>query len=92
MGDQYGSQTLGKIVIDFSQKYMSIYLCEGDGTVKDCDHFKFPFRLEVKDVRHETRDCFDFFYDYCNETVNGDELQEDGEGGADSEEHTGDAK
>jgi hypothetical protein len=28
MGDQYGSQTLGKIVIDFSQKYIDKTLAE----------------------------------------------------------------
>jgi hypothetical protein len=60
---------LGKIVVDFSQKYISVYLCEGDGTVKDGDHFRWPYRLDVKDARQETRDCFDWFYDFCNDTV-----------------------
>jgi hypothetical protein len=54
--------------------------------VKDADHFKWPFRLEVKEARQEVRDTFDFFYDYCNESINGleDELQDEGEGAADS--------
>lgn len=79
-----GDPVLGKIVVDFSQKYVSVYLCEGDGTVKDADHFKWHYRLDAKEARQETRDCFDWFYDFCNDTVNGlaDELQEgDGEGG-----------
>jgi hypothetical protein len=77
---------LGKIVVDFSQKYISVYLCEGDGTVKDGDHFRWPYRLDVKDARQEVKDCFDWFYDFCNDTVNGlsDELQDGGGGGADS--------
>ena len=77
---------LGKIVVDFSQKYISVYLCEGDGTVKDGDHFRWPYRLDVKEARQETRDCFDWFYDFCNDTVNGlaDELQDEGDGAADS--------
>lgn len=61
---------LGKVVIDFSQKYISIYLCEGDGTIKDADHFRWPARLEVKDTRQETRDCYHWLYDWANRTVN----------------------
>ena len=77
---------VGKVVIDFSRKYVSIYLCEGDGTIKDFDHFRYPFRLEYKEARQETKDAFDFIYQWTNETINfdEDELQEDTEGGADS--------
>lgn len=74
----HGDAVLGKIVLDFSQKYVSIFLCEGDGSVKDADHFKWPARLDTKETRHEVRDTFDFLYDFVNETVNGpadDELQ-----------------
>lgn len=83
---EYGTQLLGKVVIDISQKYISVYLCEGDGTVKDSDHFRWPIRLDVKDARQEVRDCFSWFYDYCNDVVNGfeDELQEGDEGTPDS--------
>lgn len=61
---------LGKVVIDFSQKYISVYLCEGDGTIKDADHFRWPVRLEVKDTRQETRDCYHWLYDWANRIVN----------------------
>lgn len=79
MGDPIIDPVVGKVVIDFSRKYVSIYLCEGDGTIKDFDHFRYPFRLEYKDARRETKDCFDFLYDWANDTVNPDpdELQED---------------
>jgi len=79
MGEPISDPIVGKVVLDFSRKYVSIYLCEGDGTIKDCDHFKYPFRLEMKDARQETKDCFDFLYDWANKTVNPDpdELQED---------------
>lgn len=85
MGEPIVDPIVGKVVLDFSRKYVSIYLCEGDGTIKDFDHFKYPFRLEYKDARQETKDCFDFLYDWCNDTVNmeDDELQEGAEGTAD---------
>lgn len=85
MAEPMNDPVVGKVVIDFSRKYCSIYLCEGDGTIKDYDHFRYPFRLEYKDARQEVKDCFDFMYDWANETVNPDpdELQEDAEGGAD---------
>lgn len=83
---EHQDPVIGKVVIDFSRKYVSIYLCEGDGTIKDFDHFRYPFRLEYKDARQETKDAFDFVYQWANETINfdEDELQEDGESGAES--------
>ncbi len=61
---------LGKVIVEFSQKYISVYLCEGDGTIKDADHFKWPVRLEVKDTRQEVRDCYHLLYDFSNNSVN----------------------
>jgi hypothetical protein len=61
---------LGKVIVEFSQKYISVYLCEGDGTIKDADHFKWPVRLEVKDTRQEVRDCYHLLYDFSNKSVN----------------------
>lgn len=86
MGDHQVDPVVGKVVIDFSRKYVSIYLCEGDGTIKDFDHFRYPFRLEYKEARQETKDAFDFVYQWANESINfdEDELQEDGEPGAES--------
>jgi hypothetical protein len=86
MGEHQVDPVVGKVVIDFSRKYVSIYLCEGDGTIKDFDHFRYPFRLEYKEARQETKDAFDFVYQWANETINfdEDELQEDGESGAES--------
>lgn len=86
MSEPLSDPILGKVVLDFSRKYVSIYLCEGDGTIKDFDHFRYPFRLETKESRQECRDAFDFLYDWANDTVNldADELQEGGEPGADS--------
>lgn len=86
MSDTRSDPIVGKVVIDFSRKYVSIYLCEGDGTIKDFDHFRYPFRLDYKDARQETKDAFDFVYQWANESINADddELQEDGGPAADS--------
>lgn len=82
--DLYGDPLLGKVVIDISRKYLSIYLCEGDGTVKDAEHVKYPQRLEVKDARQETRDMFDLNYQWALDVLLTDELQEGRGGPADS--------
>ena len=67
---------LGKVIVEFSQKYISVYLCEGDGTIKDADHFKWPVRLEVKDTRQEVRDCYHWLYDFANRAVNSETASE----------------
>lgn len=76
---------LGKVVIDFSRKYISIYLCEGDGTIKDFDHVRWPHRLEGREARQECKDAFDFMYQWALDAlvIGDDELQEDAEGGSD---------
>lgn len=70
MVSEASDPVVGKIVIDFSKKYVSIYLCEGDGVIKDYDHFRFPYRLEMKEARQETRDCYHWLYDWANRVVN----------------------
>ena len=83
MNDPQCDPIVGKIVIDFSRKYVSLYLCEGDGVIKDFDHFRYPFRLDTKDAKDETVDTFHFLFQYLNESMN-PELQEDDDSAADS--------
>jgi hypothetical protein len=73
---------LGKIVVDFSRKYVSVYLCEGDGTIKDFDHVKWPIRLDTPDARGECRDMFDRVYQWALDNVLA-ELQEEDDDGPD---------
>ena len=81
MNDPYADPVLGKVVIDVSRKYLSIYLCEGDGAIKDFEHVKWSDRLEVKDARAEARNCFDFMYQWAlDNLVGGSGLQEGGGG------------
>jgi len=76
--EPYTDPVLGKVVIDFSRKYLSIYLCDGDGAIKDFEHVKWPVRLDVKEARRETRDCFDFMYQWALDNLLEDDLQEGG--------------
>jgi hypothetical protein len=61
----------GKIVIDVSRKYVSIFRCDGEGKVVDEDHFAYPFRLDRQDAIGEVADLYAFIYDWLNDTVNG---------------------
>jgi len=61
----------GKIVIDVSRKYVSIFRCDGEGRVVDEDHFAHPFRLDRQDAIGEVVDLYAFIYDWLNDTVNG---------------------
>lgn len=70
------SDVIAKVVVDISQKYFSVYLCDKNGVVQDSDHFRWPYRLEVKDARQEAKDAFSMLYDWANQTMNADELQE----------------
>ena len=72
----------GKIVIDVSRKYVSVYRCDGDGRIVDEDHFGYPFRLDRSDAISEVVDIYAFIYDWLNDTINGgydDESARDGD-------------
>ncbi len=68
----FGTHVIGKIVIDFSQKYASVYICDGEGKVRDSDHFRFPYELTRKDVVSEVNDMYAMVYDWLNDTLNDD--------------------
>ncbi len=61
----------GKIVIDVSRKYASIYRCDGNGKILDEDHFAFPYRLEPRAAVSEVVDAYAAIYDWLNISVNG---------------------
>ena len=62
----------GRVVIDVSRKYVSIYRCDGTGKVTDEDHFSHPFRLDRSDAVSLVVDMYSFAYDMLNDMVNGD--------------------
>jgi hypothetical protein len=57
MSDVLNDPIVGKVVIDFSRKYVWIYLCEGDGTIKDFEHVRWPFRLDTEDAGRNAGTC-----------------------------------
>ena len=61
----------GKIVVDVSRKYVSIFRCDGTGAVLDSDHFSFGFRLDRQDAVAEVVDLYSMLYDWLNDTING---------------------
>jgi hypothetical protein len=61
----------GRVVIDVSRKYVSIFRCDGAGKVVDEDHFAFAFRLDRQDALAEVSDLYAFIYDWLNDTMNG---------------------
>jgi len=68
--------TEGKVVIDVSRKYVSIFRCDGTGAVLDSDHFSYPFRLERKDAVANTVDIYAILYDWLNRELNDDSARE----------------
>lgn len=62
----------GKIVIDVSRKYVSIFRCDGTGAVLDSDHFAYPYRLDRKEAISQTVDIYSILYDWLNRELNGD--------------------
>lgn len=69
----------GKILIDVSRKYASIYRCDPQGIVVDEDHFSFPYRLDKQDAVAEVVDLYAMLYDWLNDTLNGSPDDEPGD-------------
>lgn len=67
---QHYDPVVGKVVIDVSRKYLSIYFCDGDGAVLDSDHFRFPWQQNVRDAQRETRDLYHRVFDWGNWVIN----------------------
>jgi hypothetical protein len=60
----------GRVVIDVSRKYVSIFRCDGAGKVVDEDHFAHSFRLDRSDAVSFVVDIYSFAYDLLNDIVN----------------------
>jgi hypothetical protein len=62
----------GKVIIEVTRKYVSIFRCDGGGAVQDSDHFAFPHRLDRGDAVSTAIDAYSIIYDWLNRGVNGD--------------------
>jgi hypothetical protein len=61
----------GRVVIDVSRKYVSIFRCDGTGAILDSDHFAYPYRLDRQDAVSSTLDVYSIIYDWLNRELNG---------------------
>ena len=61
---------LRRIVVEYGQLYVYIYMTDGNGKILDEEVFKQPFRLDRKDAFDEAKDTYDSTYDWINEIVN----------------------
>lgn len=61
---------VGRIVVEFSKKYTTLYLCNDSGRVLDWDAFNHREALEVEVATEERDTFFHILYDYANTIVN----------------------
>lgn len=61
----------GRLCVDVSRKYISIYRCDNQGVIVDEDHFSFQYRLDRQDAISEVVDLYAMLYDWLNDTING---------------------
>ncbi len=66
---------LRRIVIEYGQLYVYLYMTDGHGKILDEEVFKQPFRMDRKDAFDEAKDTYDSTYDWINEIVNVTPLQ-----------------
>jgi hypothetical protein len=77
---------LRRIVVEYGQLYVYVYMTDGSGKVLDEEVFKQPWRLDRKDAFEEAKDTYDTIFDWVNEIVNvTPPLQGDEEGEAESD-------
>jgi hypothetical protein len=73
-----------RIVIEYGQMYVYLYMTDGNGRLIDEEVFKQPFRLDRKDAYEEAQDTYDNTFDWLNDIVNvTPPLQGDGDEDAD---------
>jgi len=61
---------LRRIVIEYGQQYVYLYMTDGGGKLLDEEVFKQPFRLDRKDAYEEAKDTYDNTFDWLNDVVN----------------------
>ena len=77
---------LRRIVVEYGQQYVYLYITDGNGKLLDEEVFKQPWRLDRKDAFEEAQDTYDNTFDWLNDVVNiTPPLQEDEDEDSDSE-------
>jgi hypothetical protein len=63
-------EVVRRIVAEYGQLYVYLYVTDGNGKVLEDDRFTQPYRLDRKDAIEEAKEFFDRAYDWVNETIN----------------------
>lgn len=61
---------LRRIVVEYGQVYVYLYMTDGNGKILDEEVFKQPWRLERKEAFEEAQDTYDSVFDWLNDIVN----------------------
>lgn len=78
-------EVVRRIVCEYGQRYVYLYVTDGNGKVLEDDRFTQPYRLDRRDAIDEAKEFFDRAYDWANETINYPSAS-DGEGSGSVEE------
>ena len=70
MAPQGKEDVLRRIVVEYGQLYVYVYMTDGSGKVLDEEVFKQPWKLDRKDAYEEAKDTYDTIFDWVNEIVN----------------------
>ena len=58
-----------RLVVEYGRWYAYLYITDSNGKLLDEESFKQPFRLEFKESAEESRDCWQYLYQYLQDTV-----------------------
>ena len=58
-----------RIVVEYGRWYVYVYITDSNGKLLEEESFKQPFRLDWKDSAEEAKDCWQFLYQYMQDTV-----------------------
>lgn len=78
-------EVVRRIVCEYGQRYVYLYVTDGNGKVLEDDRFTQPYRLDRRDAIDEAKEFFDRAYDWANDTINYPSAS-DGEGSGSVEE------
>lgn len=56
-------------MVEYGRWYAYLYITDSNGKVLEEEAFKQPFRLDFKDSAEEAKECWQFLYQYLQDTV-----------------------
>lgn len=58
-----------RIVIEYGRWYAYVYLTDDGGKILEEEAFKQPFQLTLRESSEEAKECWQFLYQYLQDTV-----------------------